>query len=265
MSRPSATRPPRPSFPGPHGAAPGPPDVDDPGAHGGRGRDAAAEVRRPDARTVAHACGDDEAVVGAEDDASLGDGRWHLDEAPTRNPMHDADRRAQTGGHEARSGGRRAEHRPARVGYRLPAERVGSRGGDGAAGERTALGSADGEEAEREPREQCREPHSREQPEGGDPSVERCHGWNLVTRSGTAERLGLGGNRLCAGKARSKRVGAVDPRGCLEAHERVVRLLEQRGCLPPSTLLEQPLGVLQLGHREPERDAVLAEARRPPT
>ncbi len=85
---------------------------------------------------------------------------------------------------------------------------------------------------------------------------------NLVTPEPVTQRsaTGLGGNRLCAGKARSKRVGAVDPRGRLEAHERVVRLLEQRGCLPSSTLLDQPLGVLEQGHGEPERDAVLAEA-----
>ncbi len=141
-----------------------PADVDDAVLHGRGRRDAAAQVHGPRFGAVLDACADDEAVVRSEHDPPLRDGGRHLDQAAAaRDPVEEAERRAQLRRSESRARGRAAEHRPARLGDRLPGEAMGLGGRLRAGREPPADSGQERHEGEGHPRAGRKQKHGREQ------------------------------------------------------------------------------------------------------
>ena len=166
---------------------------------------------------------DDVPVVGAEDDTAPRDSRRHLDEALSLDPVDEAERRPQAGGHEARSSSRGAEHRPTRS-RRRPLQRVGRR--ERVARERTALGRADRHQAEDDP---CHPAHERDTRDCGSEcdasSFAPLHLTRLVPRRRSRR---LGRHTRAGGESCREGVGALEPGRRPELLERLVRLRDER-------------------------------------
>ena len=251
--------PPLPSLPAPHGAGPGPPDVDDPG----RGR--------PATRRCTRRCPSPRARVPSCARAAMTRPSWV---PKTTRPCETAggismrlspgirwttsERRPEARGDEARAGRRRAEHRPARVRNRLPARRLAPRPASGSCrrtGRPTASRSGTklrtarpGPQAPSQSDDDPRRPGRPYRPPYLDSIAEPCA--NLACPTA----------RQSFARSTGTHVPPLSP-SRRAARATVPRRAARRSRAPRRAIVWSPgqLAVLEQRDGEPERDAVLAE------